>query len=82
MIPLWQNAARGLYDKAIADLAAFQGLELSTQAAAQVERARSLIDLVRIDGSWGVHNPKYTQSLLEQARDAMAAARNEQDGDG
>jgi hypothetical protein len=30
--------------------------------------ARGLLALVRLDGSWGVHNPPYTQKLIEQAR--------------
>ena len=38
--------------------------------------ARGLLDLVEMDGSWGVHNPRYTQSLLERARDMVNAARS------
>ena len=33
-----------------------------------VANAKELLDLVRVDGSWGVHNPRYTQRLLEQAQ--------------
>ena len=30
--------------------------------------AQFLLELVRQDGSWGVHNPKYTQKLLDDAQ--------------
>lgn len=30
--------------------------------------------LVRLDGNWGVHNPPYTQKLIEQARDMILEA--------
>jgi hypothetical protein len=40
-----------------------------------VSEARQLIDVVRLDGSWGVHNPRYTQELLNQARAKLIEAR-------
>ena len=35
-----------------------------------------LLELVEADGSWGVHNPKYTESLIEKARTLVMKARN------
>jgi hypothetical protein len=40
-----------------------------------VRQAQHLIDLVRLDGSWGVHNPRYTQELLNQARSKLLASK-------
>ena len=75
MIPLWQNATRGLYDKASAELAAMNSKVTEGPARELLDEAAGLIQLVELDGSWGVHNPKYTQKLLEQAREKITAAR-------
>jgi nitrate/TMAO reductase-like tetraheme cytochrome c subunit len=40
---------------------------LSAQDEQLVTEARDLLELVRLDGSWGVHNPKYTERLLLDA---------------
>ncbi len=73
MIPLWQKAAHDLYDRAEADLRAAEAAGLSPETLAEVRR---ILDVVRIDGSWGVHNPTYTQQLLEGARQKLSDARN------
>lgn len=81
MIPLWQNATRGLFDSARAELEAMAPAPEESEAAALLRQARELLDLVEMDGSWGVHNPRYTQKLLEQARDALAAAKGASAGE-
>ncbi len=68
MIPLWQSTTHKLYDQVEAMLA---GVEASGKKAEAAAKARGLLTLVRTDGSWGVHNPRYTQLLLEQARDLL-----------
>ena len=45
-------------------------------AARLVEGARHLLDLVKVDGSWGVHNPRYTQRLLEEAEAILGSGRS------
>jgi len=78
MIPLWQRTTRALYDRVAADLAAADtepGLDKDL-----LESTRKLLQLVRVDGSWGVHNPRYTQQLLEQARDKLSEARGKPGG--
>jgi nitrate/TMAO reductase-like tetraheme cytochrome c subunit len=67
LIPLWQRSARELYDEVAALLP-------PEPATPQAREARRLLDLVRVDGSWGVHNPRYTQQLLEQARAMLLGA--------
>lgn len=73
MIPLWQKATHKLYDQSMADLLA---AEAGSPPADKdlLEEARKLLVLVKTDGSWGVHNPRYTQYLLQQAREKLARA--------
>lgn len=78
MIPLWQKTTHGLYDRLAAELSA---AERDTGVPAEVlAETKRLLDLVRVDGSWGVHNPRYTQQLLEEARDRLASARKPKEG--
>lgn len=76
MIPLWQNSTRALYDRVSSDIAAIDVSTLDETQRQQIEQAHAFAELVRMDGSWGVHNPRYTQRLLEQARDLVRAVRN------
>ncbi len=73
MIPQWQNATRQLYEAAMRQMPP-SGRALSAQAEAYVRDARHLLEVVRLDGSWGVHNPKYTEKLIREARERLAAA--------
>jgi nitrate/TMAO reductase-like tetraheme cytochrome c subunit len=72
MIPLWQKGTRALFDQLTADVAAAQAAGADEKLLAP---AREVLQLIRVDGSWGVHNPRYTQQLLEEARAALAQAR-------
>jgi hypothetical protein len=76
MVPLWQRTTHSLYDQVEADLKNFESSTdpATTAVVAEVQR---LLAAVRLDGSWGVHNPRYTQHLLEQAREKLAAVRKE-----
>lgn len=76
MIPLWQKTTHSLYDSVEQSLAAAKIAGLQPDTVADVQR---ILDLVKSDGSWGVHNPRYTQQLLEQARDTLAGARVRKD---
>lgn len=75
MVPLWQNATRKLFGDAEKSLEEVEAIAQSDQAIALVGEARELINIVRVDGSWGVHNPKYTQALLEEAQRLLSEAR-------
>ena len=68
MVPLWQKSTRSLYDDILANVTAAEA-----KGGKPLEEARHLLELVRKDGSWGVHNPKYTQKLLERARESLRA---------
>ena len=50
-------------------LAARQGQTKNSHGTSicRVQQARSILDSIRYDGSWGVHNFKYTEALLLEA---------------
>jgi hypothetical protein len=73
MIPLWQKNTHTLHDSVVQLLPADPPAD--ERGRQLVTEARQLIDLVRLDGSWGVHNPRYTQELLNQARGKLMEAR-------
>lgn len=72
MIPLWQKTTHALYDN-VAAMVKTADADAARANLPGTRQAHKLLDLVRVDGSWGVHNPQYTQRLLEQAREALAA---------
>jgi nitrate/TMAO reductase-like tetraheme cytochrome c subunit len=76
MIPRWQKDTRTLYDSIDAQLAALPQTQdpAVTSPAAQ---ARALLDMIKNDNSWGVHNPRYTQQILERASEKAREARGE-----
>ena len=74
MVPMWQRSTREMYDSVLALMPADPPMN-GSESASLIEEARQLLELVRVDGSWGVHNPKYTQSLLEQAREKILKAK-------
>lgn len=74
MIPLWQKNTRELYDNVVRMLPDPAKPPPSPRAEQLVAEARQLLALVKMDGSWGVHNPPYTQKLVEQAKDKLNEA--------
>ena len=74
MIPLWQKNTRTLYENVERMLPDASEPLPSPHAGQLVRDARHLLTLVRLDGRWGVHNPPYTQKLIEQARDKILEA--------
>jgi len=67
MIPLWQRNTRRLH-KGVSEVLATLPPSKDPRVVELTKNAQTLLDLVRLDGSWGVHNPRYTQELLKQAR--------------
>lgn len=73
-IPFWQKRTKELHKQISDDLDMFQDrLDMAGDSAKaqklreQIGQARRLLDSVESDGSWGVHNLKYTESLLLKA---------------
>lgn len=76
-IPFWQTAIKELYlntfEQAERLQSVINGLDGERQsiAADKLTRARLILESVRADGSWGVHNLKYTEALLRDAKHIM-----------
>jgi nitrate/TMAO reductase-like tetraheme cytochrome c subunit len=73
-IPYWQKRIKTLYEqvqgrvKTLEDLARAQADSGRTrELRRRAEAAKVILDSVSYDGSWGVHNFKYTESLLLEA---------------
>lgn len=74
MIPLWQKTTRKMYDQIAAELSPVLEQDLPVTDTEQLRLTQSYLELIRVDGSWGVHNPRYTQQLLLDARESFARA--------
>jgi nitrate/TMAO reductase-like tetraheme cytochrome c subunit len=72
-VALWQKNTRAMYD-GIFRMLPTPDRQLDSRQKKLVFEARGLLDLVRLDGSWGVHNPRYTQRLLEEAQQKLSEA--------
>jgi hypothetical protein len=67
LVTLWQKNTRELYD-GVSKMLPPETSQISPLQRQIRGEAQFLLELVRQDGSWGVHNPKYTQKLLEDAQ--------------
>lgn len=76
MVEMWQRDTRTLFDRATGLLAAGADTAPTPEVRRLRDEARELLDMVRVDGSWGVHNPRYTAHLLDVAiRNLLEAQR-------
>ncbi len=77
MIETWQTSTHEMHKtvERILESIEFTEEELDEETVALMADARRLLKLVRLDGSWGVHNPKFTQRLIEQARAKVVEAQ-------
>ena len=73
-IPFWQGKIKGLYEQIshkldkLEERARLESNEQLTQKLSdKVKQARSILESVSSDGSWGVHNLKYTEAMLLRA---------------
>jgi len=66
-VPLWQRSTKTMFE-GVTKMLPPPERQLDERQKKLVANAKELLDLVRVDGSWGVHNPRYTQRLLEQAQ--------------
>lgn len=70
-VPFWQSSIKALYARVEQKVQAFEALAEAQTDAVQAQsyrsrarEARSILDSIAADGSWGVHNFKYTETLL------------------
>ncbi len=80
-IPFWQGKIRELFEQVNSRLERLRGrrqMESDEKTIHELEegiaQAGELLDAVRLDGSWGVHNPKYTEAMLLEANRIIAGA--------
>ena len=80
-IPFWQGKIRGLYDKIGARVDKLEQLaqletnqQLAQKSKGRARQARAILESVANDGSWGVHNFKYTEAMLLKANEIVSAA--------
>jgi hypothetical protein len=73
-VPFWQGNTKKLFEQVNSRLSRLQSRAQSESdkqvAQALQERARQaklLLESVEADGSWGVHNLKYTEAMLMKA---------------
>ena len=81
-IPLWQREIKGLYEGVndkVNKLEERARFEIDEQVAQKlydkVKQARSILESVSSDGSWGVHNFKYTEAMLRKADEIITEAQ-------
>ncbi len=73
-VPFWQNRIKALYEQVERRVKEAEALAVAQKDETKardlnlrVQQARSILDSIRYDGSWGVHNFKYTEALLLEA---------------
>ncbi|MHC4642394.1 MAG: cytochrome c3 family protein, partial [Planctomycetota bacterium] len=78
-VPFWQGKIKGLYEQVsqkldrLEERAKLETDEKTAQALNDnVKQSRSILDSVSSDGSWGVHNFKYTEALLLKANKTIS----------
>lgn len=74
LISLWQKTTRSMFEQLTKDIEAAEGRVTTSSGKQQLDDARRIQDMIKVDGSWGVHNPKYTQQLIEHAREQVRSA--------
>jgi hypothetical protein len=81
-VPFWQKTIRELYAKVDGKWQSLKDYPaaLSDRGAAEkletlMAEARALLDSVQADGSWGVHNFKYTETLLTTADNLISQVK-------
>lgn len=74
-VPFWQKQIKSLYESVRDELAVLEEqlrkeMDSETKASLgkRVAAARSILESIASDGSWGVHNFKYAESILLEAR--------------
>ena len=81
-IPFWQGQIKALHKQVSENLRSLEKRtksesdpQLKQQIADSVKQAQLLLQSVESDGSWGVHNLKYTESMLLAANDIINKAQ-------
>jgi len=78
-IPFWQGKIKALYKKISGEVDSLEehrqhetDEQLAQKFESRVKQARSILESISSDGSWGVHNFKYTEAMLLKADKIIA----------
>jgi hypothetical protein len=81
-IPFWQGKIKGLYERTSDEVDMLErraelttNEQLAQEFQRKVEQARSILESVSSDGSWGVHNFKYTEAMLLRANEIVGSTK-------
>jgi hypothetical protein len=81
-IPYWQGEIKKLYDRVNAKLEELEDVAQSGiegkdahRLESDIAEARAILESVKADGSWGIHNVKYTEAMLLKAERFIMDAR-------
>ncbi|MCP4607451.1 MAG: hypothetical protein GY845_01870 [Planctomycetes bacterium] len=78
-ISFWQGKIKNLHEqvnnkleKILSNLNYETNEKKAKESAEKISQAKELVDSVEADGSWGVHNFKYTESILRKAEEIIS----------
>jgi len=74
-IPFWQNKIKAMYAETGSKLDRLRSGRTTSKLKESIDQAQSILDSISSDGSWGVHNFKYTEALLQRADEIVSGAR-------
>jgi hypothetical protein len=74
-IPFWQNKIKTMHEEAGRKLDRLKSRRATSGLKETIDQAQSILDSILSDGSWGVHNFKYTEALLRRADEIVSEAR-------
>ena len=81
-IPFWQGGVKKLHgelsqklDELETLLEAVTEADRASKLREGIAKAREIVDSVEADGSWGVHNLKYTEDILLRASEIISEVR-------
>lgn len=81
-VPFWQKKIKARYeevrlkvDNLEARARAVSNQDVAQRLRSSVEQVRTILQSVSADGSWGVHNFKYTEAMLLRANTLVSEAR-------
>jgi nitrate/TMAO reductase-like tetraheme cytochrome c subunit len=81
-IPYWQGVIKKLHEQVSSKLVKLENIaksEIDEKTARKLEsecnKAKEILELVKSDGSWGIHNLKYTEALLIKADKIITEAQ-------
>jgi hypothetical protein len=74
-IPFWQNKIKAMHEEASRKLDRLKSRQATSRLKESIDQAQSILDSISSDGSWGVHNFKYTEAMLRRADEIVSSAR-------